>query len=57
MISIMFSNVNIEKCDAQGSLVYSKLDTNSYLNKEVVLNLNVYIGGKSRFFYLCEIDY
>jgi hypothetical protein len=35
------SNVKIEVFNTQGGRVHSQLDTNSYLNKEVVLNLNV----------------
>ena len=50
------SNVNIEVFDAQGSLVYSKLDTNSYLNKEVVLNLNVYRGQEQVFIVKLTTD-
>jgi hypothetical protein len=36
--------VKIEVFNAQGSKVLSKADTNSYLNKEVTLNLNVNRG-------------
>jgi hypothetical protein len=35
------SDVKIEVFNAQGNKVLSKADTNSYLNKEVILNLNV----------------
>jgi hypothetical protein len=35
------SDVTIEVFNAQGVLVFSKLDTNSYLNKEVMLNIKV----------------
>jgi Flp pilus assembly pilin Flp len=35
------SNVKIEVFNAQGGKVHSQLDNNSYLNKEVVLNLNI----------------
>jgi hypothetical protein len=35
------SDVTIEVFNAQGGLVFSKLDTNSYLNKEVTFNIKV----------------
>jgi hypothetical protein len=35
------SDVKIEVFNVQGNKVLSKADTNSYLNKEVILNLNV----------------
>jgi hypothetical protein len=38
------SKVKIEVFDASGGKVHSQMDTNSYLNKQVVLNLNVKRG-------------
>jgi hypothetical protein len=38
------SDVKIEVFNAQGRLVLSKIDTNSYLNKEITLNLKVNKG-------------
>ena len=38
------SDVMIDVFDTTGNKVYSKADTNSYLDKEVVLNYNFNIG-------------
>jgi hypothetical protein len=38
------SNVKIEVFNSQGNLVFSKIDTNSYLNKEVALDLKSNAG-------------
>ncbi|WP_413998939.1 hypothetical protein ACMDB5_14300 [Flavobacterium sp. W1B] len=43
------SDVKIEVFNSNGSLVYSKLDSNSYLNKEIALNLNVNRGQEQVF--------
>jgi PKD repeat protein len=50
------SKVKIEVFNAQGTLVYSKLDADSYLNKEITLNLNVNKGQKQVFIVKLTTD-
>ncbi|PRZ27941.1 hypothetical protein [Flavobacterium granuli] len=50
------SDVKIEVFNTQGTLVYSKKDTNSYLNKNVMLDLNVNIGQEQVFIVKLTTD-
>ncbi|UFH35388.1 T9SS type A sorting domain-containing protein [Flavobacterium acetivorans] len=50
------SDVKIEVFNTQGNLVYSKNDTNSYLNKNVMLDLNVNRGQEQVFIVKLTTD-
>ncbi|WP_367771435.1 hypothetical protein AB3G33_15840 [Flavobacterium sp. WC2421] len=50
------SDVKIEVFNTQGNLVYSKRDTNSFLNKNVVLDLNINKGQEQVFIVKLTTD-
>ena len=50
------SNVKIEVLNAQGELILSKMDENSYLNKEINLHLHTYRGQEEVFIVKLTTD-
>jgi uncharacterized protein YegP (UPF0339 family) len=50
------SDVKVEVFNAQGNLVLSKTETNSYLNKEIILYLNSYRGQEQVFIVKLTTD-